>query len=48
MEREIKLQKRYGILHGVGVISGLVFGSGIYVAPSGKEKTVFGLNVIFF
>ncbi|CAD5117164.1 DgyrCDS5967 [Dimorphilus gyrociliatus] len=40
VEKEIKLQRRYGILHGVGVISGLVFGSGIYVAPTGILRQV--------
>ncbi len=31
----IRLKRHLGLLHGVGVVSGLITGAGIYVAPNG-------------
>ena len=33
--KDIKLKRQLGLIHGVGVILGLVIGSGIYISPKG-------------
>jgi len=34
-EEAVRLKRQLGLLHGVGIVAGLVIGSGIYISPRG-------------
>jgi amino acid transporter len=34
-EEKVQLKRRFGLMHGVGVVAGLVIGGGIYLSPRG-------------
>jgi len=33
MKEEVRLKRQLGLMHGVGIVAGLVIGSGIYISP---------------
>ena len=35
MKEEVRLKRQLGLLHGVGIVAGLVIGGGIYISPQG-------------
>jgi len=35
MNKEVHLKRQLGLLHGVGIVAGLVIGAGIYISPQG-------------
>ena len=35
METEVRLKRQLGLIHGVGIVAGLVIGGGIYISPRG-------------
>jgi len=35
MDKEVRLKRQLGLVHGVGIVAGLVIGSGIYISPRG-------------
>ena len=35
MIKEVRLKRQLGLLHGVGIVAGLVIGGGIYISPRG-------------
>ena len=35
MEKEVRLKRQLGLMHGVAIVAGLVIGSGIYISPRG-------------
>ena len=35
MKEEVHLKRQLGLLHGIGIVAGLVIGSGIYISPRG-------------
>jgi len=35
MKEDVRLKRQLGLLHGVGIVAGLVIGSGIYISPQG-------------
>ena len=35
MKEDVHLKRQLGVLHGVGIVAGLVIGTGIYISPKG-------------
>ncbi|CAD5116703.1 DgyrCDS5561 [Dimorphilus gyrociliatus] len=39
-DKLVKLRRHYGVLHGIGCVCGLMFGAGVYIAPTGVLRQV--------
>ena len=50
MIQEVRLKRQLGLLHGVGIVTGLVIGGGIYISPQGviQHAGSAGLSLVLW